>query len=133
MRDLTTQRATSVCTGGTSFLVENGLLYLDLDKVKSIELFYEDGDSLYMVYERIDDNEYLYRERFIDNKNPVCDKCGEPIDDPKNHQTCFYTIGDEYYINDVIDNIIEYNKDELNTVKILFTINSDISSIFKVV
>lgn len=133
MRDLTTQRAVSVCIGGTSFLVENGLLHLDLDKVKSIELFYEDGDSLYMVYERVDDTEYLYRERFADNKNDICDKCGEPIYNIENHEYCSYTIGDEYYISDVIDNIIEHNKDELNEVKIVFTINGDTSSIFKVV
>lgn len=133
MRDLTTQRAVSVCTGGTSFLVENGVLHLDLKDVKLLELFYEDGDSLYMVYERVDDNEYLYRERFVDIKNDICDKCGEPIDSPEDHEYCSYTIGDEYYISDVVDNIIEYNKDELNEVKILFIINGDTSSIFKVV
>lgn len=131
MKDLR-DRIYTISSGGKVFLVEKGLLYLDLSNVNSLELFYEEGDSLYMVYERIGSEE-SYKERFKDPNNDICPKCGEPIENPEDHSDCEYNIGNGEYIREVINNIISHNKDDNNEIKILFTINGDRSNIIKII
>lgn len=132
MTDTRETKACMITSGGHSFLIERGLLHLDLSEVNSLELFYEDGDSFNMFYERIGSEE-LYQERFEDPNNDICPKCGEPIENPEDHDGCEYNIGNGEYIREVINNIISHNKDDENEIKILFTINGDRSNIFKIV
>ena len=116
---------------GKVFLVERGKLYLDLDIIDSIDLFYEDGDSFHMIYEKASPDTILYQERFEDSSRNICSKCGEELDNGIDHSTCVNNVGDLEYIREVINNVAINNKNDDN-VKILISINGDTTNLIKV-
>ena len=110
-KELTKEVFTVTDKTGKVHIVDNGVLHLDMENVRSI-IVYKESESFRSEYIR-DEFTWLFTETMYDEDTEICTTCGYDKNDKDiDHSNCTTSIYSEESIMDYIRDIIDKNKED---------------------